>query len=256
MIHPTAVIDSGTVIGDGVEIGPYAVIGADVTIGEGTVIGPHAVIQGPTSIGRDNRIFQFASIGEAPQDLKYAGEQTRLEIGDRNRIREYVTIHRGTIQDDGVTRIGNDNLLMVSTHVAHDCIIGDHVIMSNGASLAGHVHVQDYAILGGFTLVHQYCTVGAHCFSGMGSGISKDVPPYVLVSGNPAAPHGINSEGLRRRDFPQDEIRAIKQAYKLLYASGLKLAEASAQIRELAESHPGVKAMAEFLEHSRRSIVR
>ena len=256
MIHPTAVIDSGAVIADGAEIGPYAVIGENVRIGEGTVIGPHAVIRGPTTIGRENRIFQFASIGEAPQDLKYAGEETRLEIGDRNRIREYVTIHRGTVQDNGITRIGNDNLLMVSTHVAHDCVIGNHVIMSNAASLAGHVHVQDNAILGGFTLVHQYCTVGAHCFTGMGSGISKDVPPYVLVSGNPAVPHGINSEGLKRRDFSEDDIRSIKKAYKLLYTSGLKLSEASEQIEVLAESHPAVMVMAEFLQKSRRSIVR
>lgn len=256
MIHPTAVIDSDAVLEEGVEVGPYAVIGAKVHIGKGTTIGPHAVIQGPTTIGQDNQIFQFTSIGEIPQDLKFDGEETRLEIGDRNRIREYVTIHRGTIQDAGVTRIGNDNLLMVSTHVAHDCIIGNHVIMSNGASLAGHVCVQDYAILGGFTLVHQFCTIGAQSFSGMGSGIAKDVPPYVLVSGNPAVPHGINSEGLKRRGVDQDGIRAIKQAYKLLYSSGLRLAEASEQIAELAEEHAEVKIMADFLASSRRSIIR
>lgn len=256
MIHPSAVVDPGARLDEGVEVGPFAVIGPGVEIGAGTWIGAHAVLRGPTRIGRDNRIFQFASVGEDPQDKKYGGEPTRLEIGDRNRIREYVTIHRGTVQDRGLTSIGDDNLFMVSTHVAHDCRIGNQVIMANAASLGGHVVVEDWAILGGFTIVHQFCRIGAHSFCAMGSVISKDVPPYVTVGGHPAAPHGINSEGLRRRGFSADTIAAIKRAYRAVYVAGLKLDEALERVAALASEVPEVATFAAFFADSRRSIVR
>jgi UDP-N-acetylglucosamine acyltransferase len=256
VIDARAVVDPGAEIDTGVEIGPFAVIGSGVRIGRGSRIGPHVVIRGDTTIGRDNRIFQFASIGEDPQDKKYAGEPTRLEIGDRNQIRENATIHRGTVQDAGLTSIGSDNLLMAYTHVAHDCRIGDHAILANGASLGGHVQIGDWAILGGFTLVHQFCRVGAHAFTGMGSAISKDVPPYVLVGGNPARPHGINSEGLRRRQFTSGQLSTIKRAYRLVYTAGLPLAEARAQVRVLADEQPVLQLLADFLDTSERSIVR
>jgi UDP-N-acetylglucosamine acyltransferase len=256
MIHPSAVIDADCDIASGVSIGPYCVIGAGVTIGRGTTIASHVVIQGRTTIGEDNRIFQFASIGEMPQDKKYAGEDTLLQIGDRNTIREYATIHRGTVQDQGVTSVGNDNLLMAYTHVAHDCRLGDHVIMSNGASLAGHVVIDDYATLSGFTLVHQFCAIGAHSFTAMGAAVNRDVPPYLLVAGSPAEPRGINSEGLKRRGFDAAALRRVKDAYKLLYSSGLKLSEAAAQLTALAAGAPELAVLAEFLHNSRRSIVR
>ncbi len=256
MIHPTAVIDRNATLHESVAVGPYSVIGPDVEIDAGTVIGPHVVIQGPCRIGKDNRIYQFASVGEACQDLKYQGEPTRLEIGDRNVIREYATLHRGTVQDKGLTRIGNDNLLMVATHVAHDCVIGDHVIMSNSASLAGHVQVGDHAILSGFTLVHQFCRIGAHAFTGMGTAVAKDIPPYVLVSGNPASPHGINSEGLKRRGFSAEAIRALKQAYKTLYLSGNRFEEALAELARAAAEQDAVLPLVSFLKDSTRSIVR
>ena len=255
-IHPTAIIDQGAEIADGVTIGPYTVIGDGVRIGTGTEIASHVVIKGPTVIGEKNRIFQFSSIGDEPQDKKYAGEQTYLEIGDRNRIREFATIHRGTSQDQSLTLIGSDNLLMAYTHVAHDCRIGNHAIMANAASLGGHVHVGDWAILGGFSIVHQFCHIGAHCFTGMGSVISKDVPPYVTIGGNPAKPHGINSEGLRRRGFGVEQIAVIKRAYKTLYTSGLPLAVARQQITEAAAGSDELQVMAEFLAASERSIVR
>lgn len=255
-IHPTAIVDANARLEPGVEIGPYAIVGADVEIGSGTRIGPHATIVGPTRIGRDNRIFQFASVGEDPQDKKYAGEITRLEIGDRNRIREYVTIHRGTVQDRGVTSIGSDNLLMAYTHVAHDCRIGDNVIMANAASLGGHVEVQDWAILGGFTIVHQFCRIGAHSFCAMGSVVAKDVPPYVMAGGHPAEPRGINSEGLRRRGFSDEAIAAIRRGYRALYLAGLKLDEALERLRGLAATAPEVAALADFVAERSRSIVR
>ena len=256
MIHPTAVVDPGARLDQGVEVGPFAVIGPEVEIGAGTWIGPHAVVRGPTRIGRDNRIFQFASVGEDPQDKKYGGEPTRLEVGDRNRIREYVTIHRGTVQDRGLTSVGDDNLLMVATHVAHDCRIGNQVIMANGASLGGHVVVEDWAILGGFTIVHQFSRIGAHSFCAMGSVLTKDVPPYVTVGGHPAKPRGINSEGLRRRGFSDGTIAAIKRAYRAVYLSGLKLDEALEQVQALAADVPEVAALASFVADSSRSIVR
>ena len=256
VIDPRAVIDPAAELDEGVTVGPFSIIGAGVQIGKGTVIGPHVVIHGPCRIGCDNRIFQFASIAEDPQDKKYAGEQTYLEIGDRNRIREFTTIHRGTSQDQSLTLIGSDNLLMAYTHVAHDCRIGNHAIMANAASLGGHVHVGDWAILGGFSIVHQFCHIGAHCFTGMGSVISKDVPPYVTIGGNPAKPHGINSEGLRRRGFGVEQIAVIKRAYKTLYTSGLPLAVARQQITEAAAGSDELQVMAEFLAASERSIVR
>lgn len=243
-------------IGDGVTVGPYSVIGSGVEIGAGTWIGPHVVINGPTRIGRDNKIYQFASLGDAPQDKKYAGENTRLEIGDRNVIREYCTINRGTAQDKGVTRVGHDNWIMAYAHIAHDCVVGDQTIFANAASLAGHVTVGDCAILGGFTLVHQYCMIGAHCFCGMGSVISMDVPPYVMVSGHPARPHGINSEGLKRRGFSAEALRALREAYKLIYKSSLTLSEAREQIAAKAAEHPELELLARFLEQSQRGIVR
>jgi len=256
-IHPTARVDPGARLGENVTIGAYTIIGADVEIGDGTWIGPHVVINGPTRIGRENRIFQFTSLGEMPQDKKYGGEATRLEIGDRNTIREFCTFNRGTVQDAGVTRIGNDNWIMAYVHIAHDCQVGDHTIFANNAQLAGHVHVGDWAILGGFTGVHQFVRVGAHCITGVGSVVLQDIPPYVMAAGNPAAPHGINSEGLKRRGFAPETIAAIKRAYKTVYRSGLKLDEAAAKIA--AEAQAGVAALAplaEFLATPGRGIIR
>ncbi len=256
MIDSRAAIDPKAELDEGVSVGPFAVIGPGVQVGKGTTIGAHAVIQGPTTIGEENQIFQFASVGDAPQDKKYAGEDTRLEIGDRNVIREFTTLNRGTVQDTGVTVIGSDNLLMAYTHVAHDCRIGDHIIMANAASLGGHVTIEDWAILGGFSIVHQFCRIGAHSFSAMGSVIAKDVPPYVMVSGHPVSPHGINSEGLKRRGFGEEAIKKIKRAYKALYKEQLKLNAAAEVIRELAQECPEVGLIAEFLDNSERSIVR
>jgi UDP-N-acetylglucosamine acyltransferase len=256
VIDPNAIIDPAAELDEGVAVGPFAVIGPKVRIGKGTTIGSHAVVRGPTTIGTDNQIFQFTSIGDDPQDKKYAGEDTILEIGNRNVIREFVTMNRGTSQDRGATTIGSDNLFMVSTHVAHDCIIGDHVILANGASLAGHVSIDDWAILGGFSLVHQFCRIGEHSFTGMNSVISKDIPPYVMVSGHPARPHGINSEGLNRRGFTAASIKAIKRAYKTLYKERMKLTEATVVLTEMAEEHPEIAMMTRFLEASERSIVR
>lgn len=256
MIDPRAAVDVAAELDEGVSVGPFAVIGPGVRVGRGTTIGPHAVIQGPTIIGEDNRIFQFASVGEAPQDKKYGGEDTRLEIGDRNVIRECATVHRGTVQDEGVTRIGNDGLFMAYTHVAHDCRIGDHVIMANGATLAGHVVIEDHVILGGFTLVHQFCSIGAHSFTAMGTAIGKDVPPYLMVGGNPAKPHGINTEGLKRRGFTAEQLKVLKAAYRVLYLSGLKLEEARLRLDEMSADAPEAGRLAEFLVRSRRSIVR
>ena len=240
-LHPTAIIDPSAKIGTVVSIGPYSVIGPDVVIGDECWIGPHVVINGPTTLGRDNKIFQFASVGEVPQDLKFEGEDTRLEIGDRNTVREFATINRGTGDGGSVTRIGNDNLLMAYIHIAHDCIVGNHVILSNNASLAGHVTVGDYAILGGFTLVHQFCAIGEHVFAGMGSAIAKDVPPYLIVSGAPAAPHGLNKVGLKRRGFSDEQLRQLSRAYKLLYRQGLSFDEAKSQLQKLGEEGEELK---------------
>ncbi|WP_126444523.1 acyl-ACP--UDP-N-acetylglucosamine O-acyltransferase [Sulfuricystis multivorans] len=256
-IHPTALVDPQAQFGENVTVGAYTIIGAEVEIGDGTWIGPHVVINGPTRIGRDNRIFQFSSLGEMPQDKKYANEPTRLEIGDRNTIREFCTFNRGTVQDAGVTRLGNDNWIMAYVHIAHDCQVGNHTIFANNAQLAGHVHVGDWAILGGYTGVHQFVRVGAHCITGVGSVVLQDIPPYVMAAGNPAAPHGINSEGLRRRGFAPETIASIRRAYKTLYRSGLKLDEAVVAIA--AEAQAGVAALAplaEFLATPGRGIIR
>jgi UDP-N-acetylglucosamine acyltransferase len=256
LIHPTAVIDPSAQLDEGVEVGAFAIIGPDVQIGGGTRVGPHALVRGPSVLGRDNEIFQFASVGEDPQDKKYGGEPTTLTMGDRNVVRECATIHRGTAQGGGETRIGNDNLFMAYTHVAHDCIIANQVIMANAASLGGHVVVEDWAILGGFTIVHQFCRIGAHSFSAMGSVIAKDVPPYLTIDGQPAIPRGINSEGLKRRQFSSEEISAIRRAYRLLYMSNLKLGEATRALHDLAQREPVVLLMTEFLTASTRSVVR
>lgn len=256
MIHPSAIIDPQARIGANVSIGAYSIIGADVEIGDNTSIGPHVVIEGPTRIGRDNRIWQFASLGAAPQDKKFHGERSRLEIGDRNVIREFVTFNRGTEDGTGLTKIGDDNWLMAYVHIAHDCVVGNHTIFSNAASLAGHVVVDDWVILGGFTLVHQFCQVGAHAFTAMGAIINRDVPPYVTVAGSFAEPKGINSEGLRRRGYSSDRIMAIKRAYRTLYMSGLPLADARSELARAADGAPDVRLMLDFIERSQRSLVR
>ena len=249
-------IDPAAELAEDVSVGPYSVIEANVTIGAGTDIGPHVVIKGTTRIGSQNRIFQFASIGEEPQDKKYSGEPTSLEIGDRNTIREFVTLNRGTAQDDGVTRLGDDNWIMAYVHIAHDCRIGNETIFANNASLAGHVSVGDYAILGGFTLVHQFCQIGAYSLTAFGSGISKDVPPFVTVGGTPARAHGLNMEGLRRRGFPEESRKALRRAYRTLYRESLSLQDALAALREQAASCAEVGMLVEFLEQQSRGIVR
>lgn len=256
MIHQTAIIDPRAELADDIEVGPYAVIGPQVEIDTGCRIGPHTVINGPTRIGRDNRIYQMASIGDDPQDKKYAGEPTRLEIGNGNTIREFVTLNRGTVQDRGVTSIGDDNWIMAYVHVAHDCEVGNHTILANNASLAGHVTLGDFAILGGFTLVHQFCNIGAHAFTAFGTTIGKDVPPYVMASGSPAKPHGLNSEGLKRRGFSDEALQALKRAYKTLYRSSLTLEEAMGQLVEQAAVHPEVAELQSFLQNQTRGIIR
>ena len=255
-IHSTAIVDKKAVLDENVEVGPYSVIGPHVQIGGGTVVGPHVVINGPTKIGRDNHIFQFASIGEVPQDKKFHGENSTLEIGDRNHIREFVTINRGTEDGGGVTKVGNDNWLMAYIHIAHDCIVGNNVIFSNAASLAGHVTVDDHAILGGFTLVHQFCHIGSHAFCGMGSAVSKDVPPYVIVSGNYAKPIGINKEGLKRRGFSPETIRAIQNAYKIMVRSHKPREQALDEVQSYVEQYGEVKRFVDFILASERGIVR
>lgn len=231
-------------------------IGPGVVIGHGTWIGPHVVINGPTQIGRENRVHQFASIGDAPQDKKYSGEPTRLEIGDRNVIREYVTINRGTVQHGGVTRLGDGNWIMAYAHIAHDCQVGNQTVFANGASLAGHVSVGDFAILGGFTLVHQFCAIGAHAFCAFGSVINKDVPPFVTVTGNPARSSGLNAEGLRRHGFPEATRKALRQAYRTLYRSGLSLQQALERLQEQSRQDEAVAVLAAFVERAKRGIVR
>ncbi len=256
MIHSSAVIDPAASVHESCTIGPFAVIGADVVLGAGNTVGPHVVISGPTTIGEDNHIFQFASIGADPQDLKFDGADSRLQIGSRNRIREFVTINRGTSGGGGLTCIGDDNLLMAYVHIAHDCRVDNHTVFANSASLAGHVSVGDYAILGGFSLVHQFSRIGAHSFSGMGSVINKDVPPYVLVSGHFAESKGINKEGLKRRGFSVEEIRAIQQSYvKLVRRKGVIEDEVFAEVEQLATEYQGVKHMLEFVRSASRGIV-
>ncbi|OFZ67965.1 MAG: acyl-[acyl-carrier-protein]--UDP-N-acetylglucosamine O-acyltransferase [Betaproteobacteria bacterium RBG_16_56_24] len=256
MIHPTAIIHPNAKLAGDVEVGAYSIIGEHVEIGAGTVIGAHVAINGRTRIGQHNRIFQFCSLGEIPQDKKYRNEPTRLEIGDHNTIREFCTFNIGTAQDVGVTRIGNHNWVMAYVHVAHDCQVGDHVILANCTQLAGHVEVGDHAILAGFTGVHQFVRIGAHIMTGVSTVLLQDVPPYVMASGNPCAPHGINSEGLKRRGFSTEAITAIKRAYKTLYRSGLSLEEAKAAIQSQAAEHAELQPLVDFLNASQRGIVR
>ncbi|MDO9103978.1 MAG: acyl-ACP--UDP-N-acetylglucosamine O-acyltransferase [Methylovulum sp.] len=256
LIEPSAVIDSRAELDDGVSVGAFSVIGPDVKIAAGTVIGSHVVIKGPTKIGKDNRIYQFTSIGEDPQDKKYAAEITRLEIGDRNTIREFASLHRGTVQDHGVTHIGSDNLFMAYTHVAHDCVIGDHVIMANGASLAGHVRLNSHAILGGFTLVHQFTQIGQYSFAAMGSAITQDIPPFVMVGGKPTRPHGINSVGMERNGISAEDIRLIRKAYKIIYKMNLRLEDAIDQMEDLAGDSKELSDMVSFLRNVTRGILR
>jgi UDP-N-acetylglucosamine acyltransferase len=259
-IHPTALVDPKAQLDPSVEIGAYSIIGPDVVIGAGTRIGPHVVVEGHTSIGQENTFFQFSSIGAAPQDKKYNNEPTRLEIGDRNTVREFCTFNRGTEQDGGVTRLGNDNWMMAYVHLAHDCQIGNHTIFANNAQLAGHVIVGDWAIMGGFSNVHQFCKVGPHAMVGMSTSLTQDVPPFVILSGNPAAAHGINSEGLKRRGFSREAIASIRHAYKLIYKSGLTLEEAKAALAEEEQAKPEFAPhfllMREFLQNASRGIVR
>ncbi len=256
MIHPSAIIDPSAVIADDVKIGPFTVIGPKVEIGPGCEIMSHAVINGPTRIGKNNRIFQFASIGEEPQDKKFHGEDTWLEIGDNNLIRESVTINRGTIGGGGVTRIGNNNWIMAYVHIAHDCIVGNDNIFANNASLAGHVLIDDNVILGGFTLVSQFNYLGSHSFSAMGSVISRNVPPYVLVSGHMAKPVGVNVEGLRRRKFSDSQIRNIRQAYKYLYRSGLRMEEAEQKLQSIEQEDKELEILFAFLDKQEGGIIR
>lgn len=256
MRHPTAIIHPGAKLADDVQVGAYSIIGEHVEIGAGTKIGPHVVVDGHSQIGKNNQIFQFCSIGEVPQDKKYAGEPTRLEIGDNNVIRESCTFNIGTVQDVGVTRMGDNNWIMAYVHVAHDCQVGNNVIFANSTQLAGHVIIDDFVILGGFTGVHQFCQIGAHVMTAVGTVLLHDIPPYVKVSGSPAAPHGINSEGLKRRGFSSDALMGIKRAYKTLYRTGLTLEEAKVQIVQQASELAEVQIMADFLNRTQRGIVR
>lgn len=256
MRHPTAIIHPNAKLAEDVEVGAYSIICEHAEIGAGTRIGPHVVVEGHTRIGKNNHIFQFNSVGAIPQDKKYAGEPTRLEIGDNNTIREFCTLNTGTVQDAGVTRIGNDNWIMAYVHVAHDCQIGSHTIMANGATLGGHVHVGDWAFLGGLSGVHQFVRIGAHAMTGFQTRLSQDLPPYVTAADNPAVAHGINSEGLKRRGFSGESIMAIKQAYKTLYKSGLGFEDAKAAIQAQAAQHAELQLMVDFLNTSQRGITR
>ncbi len=250
MIDARAIISPKAQLASDVTVGPFSIIGPDVQIGAGTIVGPHVVINGPTVIGADNHIFQFASIGDAPQDKKYKGEPTRLEIGDRNVFRENCTVNRGTTHDEGVTRVGDDNLFMAYSHVAHDCQVGSKTVFANCAALGGHVEIGDWVILGGLTAVHQFVKIGAHAFLAGGAIVQRDVPPYVMVAGNPAQPHAVNSEGLKRRGFTEEQVRNVRDAYRILYRSELKLAEALEKLGALGETQPEVRAFVDFIAAS------
>ena len=256
MIHSTAIIDPKAKLGKNVFVGAYSVIGADVVIDDECNIGPHVVIKGPTKIGKETKIYQFASIGDDPQDKKYAGEKTQLIIGERNVIRECCTINRGTIQDQSTTKIGNDNWIMAYVHIAHDCVIGNNTIFANNTSLAGHVTVGDNAILGGFTIVHQFCQIGANCFTGLSTTVNKDIPPFVMASGNLAKAHGLNTEGLKRKGYSNERIKAIKDAYKIIYRSGNTLEQAKEKLELLHTESEDVKMMLDFLKNVTRGIIR
>ncbi|VAW87350.1 Acyl-[acyl-carrier-protein]--UDP-N-acetylglucosamine O-acyltransferase [hydrothermal vent metagenome] len=256
MIHSSAIIDPAARLAEDVTVGPFSTIGADVEIGRGSVIGSHVVVKGPTTIGENNQIFQFASVGEDPQDKKYQGEVTRLEIGDNNVIREGCTLNRGTAQDRGMTSIGDGNLIMAYVHIAHDCVVKNNTILANNVALAGHVTIEDFAILGGYTLVHQFCVIGSYAFTAMGSVLPKDVPPYVLVSGHMAKPFGLNIEGLKRRGFSSETIRDLRRAYKLIYKAGITIEQASQQMRDLNPASDEIAVLADFIQKSQRGIVR
>jgi UDP-N-acetylglucosamine acyltransferase len=255
-IHPTALIDPKAELDSSVEVGAYSVIGAGVRVGANTRIGSHVVLKGPTTIGKNNQIFQYSSLGEQPQDKKYKDEPTELVIGDGNTIREFCTFNRGTVQDKGVTSIGNDNWIMAYVHIAHDCTIGSNTIFANNSSLAGHVDIHDYAILGGFTLIHQFCKIGSHVITAVGSVVFKDIPPYVTAAGYDAKPHGINAEGLKRRGFTADEITQIKRAYKALYRNGLSLEEAKVELAAMHAISNKIELLSDFLTLSTRGIIR
>jgi UDP-N-acetylglucosamine acyltransferase len=256
LIHPTAIVDPKAEIASGVEIGPYSIIGPGVRIDSGTRIGPHVVVRGPSTIGKDNRIFQFASVGEECQDKKYRGEPTQLIIGDRNQIREGCTLHRGTVQDQGITRIGSDNLLMAYAHVAHDCVVGDNNIFANNTAIAGHVHVGDGVILGGFTTVHQFVRIGSFAMSAFASAVNQDIPAFIMVRGNVAEAHGMNFEGMKRRGYSAELISALKLAYKTVYMRGLKTEEALEQLQAEASAWPEVRLFTDSIRSSTRGIVR
>jgi UDP-N-acetylglucosamine acyltransferase len=259
-IHPTALVDPGAQLADDVEVGPYSVIGGRVRIGPATVIGPHVVIDGRTTIGRGNRFFPFCSIGGAPQDKKYGGEDTELVIGDGNTVRECCTVSLGTAQGGGVTRIGSDNWIMAYAHIAHDCNVGDHTILANNATLAGHVTIGDWVILGGMSAVHQFCSVGPHAMAGGGSIVLRDIPPYVICNGNPVEPHGINTEGLKRRGFEPETISLLRRAYKTLYREGMTTAEAVSAITAMVADYPAsaeaISLFKDFVSNSQRGIIR
>ncbi|MCX7554816.1 acyl-ACP--UDP-N-acetylglucosamine O-acyltransferase [Marinicella sp. S1101] len=256
MIHPTAIIDPSAEIGENVKIGPYCIIEKDTVIGNDCELKSHVVVAKQTQLGSGNKVYPFASIGEDPQDKKFADEPTQLIIGDNNTIREYVTINRGTVDDKGLTQVGDNNWIMAYVHIAHDCILGSHTILANCSSLAGHVHVGDHAILGGFTKIHQFCRIGAHAFSAMDSGFQKDLPPFVMAQGNPAKPRAINFEGLKRRGFDKNRISQIKKAYRILYKSDLKLEQAVDELQQMGQESADVKLMVEFITNSSRSIIR
>jgi UDP-N-acetylglucosamine acyltransferase len=255
-IHPTAIVSCDAHIGEGVEIGPYSIVDADVNIGKNTVIGPHVVIKSHTDIGEECRIFQFCSIGEAPQDLKYKGEVTRVIIGNHNTIREFVTIHQATVADIGVTMIGDHNLLMAYSHIAHNCKLGNRIIISNAVNLAGHVHVEDFAIIGGMSGVHQFTRIGAHCIVGGASAVAKDIPPFVMASGNFATLYGLNMIGLKRRNFKEETIRALKEAYRIVFRSSLLLSAAIEKVKQEVPDLPEVRQFIEFISTSQRGICR
>jgi UDP-N-acetylglucosamine acyltransferase len=256
VIDARALISPQAELAPDVEVGAFTIIGPQVRIGPRCRIGPHAVINGPTTLGAENVVFQFASIGDAPQDKKYRGEPTRLEVGDRNVFREFCTVNRGTTHDAGVTRIGDDNLFMAYTHVAHDCQLGSRIVMANCATLGGHVELGDWVIMGGFAGVHQFCKIGAHAFIGNNSAVTRDVPPYVMAVGLPAKPHSVNSEGLKRRDFSEAQIRNIRAAYRTLYRRGLPLAAALEELTAAATKQPEIRALVEFIAASTRSLIR
>lgn len=255
-IHQTAIVDKSAEFGKNVVVDPYSIVEADVKIGDNTWIGSHVVVRSHTKIGKDNKLFQFSSIGEEPQHQGYTGEPTKLEIGDRNIIREYCTINRGTVDHLGTTRIGNDNFIMAYTHIAHDCILGNNIIFANGASLAGHVEIGDFAILGGFSMVHQFCNIGAHCITGISCVCLQDVPPFIVAAGNPAKPYGINYKGLRRRNFSKESIKLLGDAYKLVYRKNLDFKSAIQAVEQLNSENLDLQIFSEFLHQSTRGIIR